>query len=82
MKDLFPDTMPSKKEQLLKYIKSIYYAPTSSIIKWGCENFSNRSERTARELAGEGKIRRMSDDEKIKSRFSNKKEDIWVFCHE
>ena len=76
----FFNSPKSKKAQLLEFIRTVHYAPTSNIIKWGCEHFLNRAERTARELAKEGKIRRMSFEEKIVSRFANRKEDVWVYC--
>ena len=73
--DLF--VTKSKKEMLLDYIKSIHYARTSQIIAWGVRNFCNRADRNARQLATEGRIKRISDEEKI-FRF-NTKEDIWEF---
>ena len=74
--DLF--ATKSKKEQLLDYIKSIHYARTSEIIRWGSAHFDNRADRNARQLAVEGRIKRVSDEEKI-FRFQDTKEDIWEF---
>ena len=76
MQDLFASPK-SKKDQLLDYIKSIHYARTSQIIAWGVRNYCNRADRNARQLATEGRIKRISDEEKV-FRF-NTKEDIWEF---
>lgn len=50
---------------------------TSDVIKWGIENHSNRAERNARELANEGKIFRMSKDNK-EFMFGKIREEVWV----
>ena len=78
MTDLFATETKSKKEQLLDYIKSIHYARTSQILAWGVRNFCNRADRNARQLATEGRIKRISEEEKI-FRFEPTKEDIWQF---
>ena len=71
-------TPKSKKEQLLDYIKARHYCRTSEIIAWGVRNFCNRADRNARQLATEGRIKRISDEEKV-FRFQDTKEDIWEF---
>jgi len=67
----------SKKDQLLDYIREKHWCKTSDIIRWGSEHYDNRAGRNARQLASEGKIRRMSKEEK-RFRFGNTKEDVWV----
>jgi len=52
----------SKKEQLFDWIKEQGRCRTSDIIKWGSENYHNRADRDARDLAQEGKIWRMRQD--------------------
>ena len=71
------DLFKSKKEMLLDYIKEKHYVRTSEVIKFASAHFSNRGDRDARLLASEGRIKRISDEEKI-FRF-NTKEDIWEF---
>lgn len=67
----------SAKDKLYDWMKSRQWTRTSEVIKWGSQNFSNRAERDARILAQDGKIRRMSDDEK-KRIIGFSKEDVWV----
>lgn len=76
--DLFITEKKSKKDLLLDYIKSIHYARTSQIIAWGVRNYCNRADRNARQLATEGRIKRISDEEKI-FRFQDTREDIYEF---
>jgi hypothetical protein len=66
----------SKKEELFNFIRDKLWCKTSDIIAWGSKNYYNRAERTARDLASEGKIRRMSEEHKT-FRFKNIKEDVW-----
>lgn len=77
MTDLFIETK-SKKDQLLDYIKARHFCRTSEIIAWGVRNYCNRADRNARQLATEGRIKRISDEEKA-LRFQATKEDIWEF---
>ena len=79
MNDLFVKPK-SKKEQLLEFIKVRHWVKTSEVIDWSREigHKMNRADRTARDLADEGKIIRMSKDEKL-LRFGNIHEDVWVF---
>ena len=74
MSDLFK----SKKDLLLDYIKAKHYCRTSEVIKFGSDHFDNRADRNARLLAEEGRIKRVSDEEKV-FRFQNTKEDVWEF---
>ena len=76
MVDLFEITVP-KRERLKKYLLSRLYTKTSDVIAWGQDNFFNRAEREARDLAEEGLIRRLTDQEKIFYGFRTK-EDIWT----
>ena len=75
MTDLFTQEK-TKKEQLLDFIRDKVWCRTSEIIAWGSQNFYNRAERTARDLATEGKIRRMPDHLK-ELRFPRTKEEVW-----
>lgn len=77
MIDLFlaPKT---KKDLLLNFIKEKHYVRTSEVIRFGSANFDNRADRNARLLAQEGKIKRLSKQEKI-FRFGNTKEGIYEY---
>jgi len=70
------DLFKSKKEQLLDFIRAKHYVRTSDVIKWGSLNYCNRAERYARTLAEEGKIIRLTQQEKV-FRFGKTREDIW-----
>jgi hypothetical protein len=74
--DLFTSHLP-KREQLLLFLRSQEFTKTSDVIRWGSMNFSNRAERDARQLAEEGLIRRLTDEEK-RFRGFNGKEDVWT----
>jgi len=76
MTDLFAKEK-TKKAQLLDYLRAKKWCRTSEVILWGTRNFCNRAERNARQLAEEGKIKRMSDEDK-KFYFAGAKEDVWV----
>ncbi len=79
MSDLFLDQKKlSAKERLYNYIVDKGFAKTSDVIRWGSENFCNRSDRNARQLAFDKKIRRMSDTEKMFKVPSATKEEVWV----
>lgn len=69
----------SKKDLLLDYIKEKHYVRTSEIIRWGSDHYDNRADRNARQLATEGRIRRVSLSEKLLRFSGNIKEDIWEF---
>jgi len=77
VQDLFLEPK-SKKEQLFDYIKRQKWIKTSGVIKWGLENYHTRAERDARDLATEGRIKRM-DDERKNFYFSYTKEDVWEY---
>jgi len=75
MTDLFTQEL-TKKEQLFNFIRDKVWVRTSEIIAWGSRNYYNRAERTARDLATEGKIRRMPEELK-KLRFKETREEVW-----
>lgn len=75
MTDLFSPEK-TKKEQILDFIREKTWVRTSEIIAFGSRIYYNRAERTARDLATEGKIRRMPEELK-KLRFFNTREDVW-----
>lgn len=66
----------NKKTQLLEFIRQCRWVRTSEIIRWGSDHFYNRADRSARDLATEGKIRRMPESIK-KFRFGLTREDVW-----
>ena len=71
------DLFKSKKELLYEYNRQKGYAKTSDIIyDWGRQNYTTRADRYARDLATEGKIRRMPKEKKIRM-FGNVREEIW-----
>ena len=73
--DLF--THKSAKDRLLEWMRQKKYIKTSEICQWGVDNYSpDRASRNARQLASEGKIRRMPKQKKI-FYFGNIKEDIY-----
>ncbi|MFA6142479.1 MAG: hypothetical protein WC738_04200 [Candidatus Omnitrophota bacterium] len=76
VQDLFTKVRHDKKEQLFEFIKARRYVKTSDVIRWGLDNYHNRADRDARDLAGEGRIRRMNTE--VKERiFGHLKEDVW-----
>lgn len=61
MNDLFMND----KEKLWEWLRVQSYVRTSEINRWGCtQGYSNRATRNARNLANDGKLRRISDGEK------------------
>lgn len=72
------DLLVSDKNLLLQFIKNKKWARTSEVISWGVKNYSNRADRNARVLAEEGKIRRMTKEEK-EYHFCDIGEDVWVY---
>lgn len=73
--DLFTKELTSK-ERLWNWLKEQEFVKTSSIIAWGVQNYSNRADRNARQLAQEGKLIRLTDEEKA-FRFQNCREDVY-----
>ena len=77
MIDLFQKK--SAKERLWDWILEQKYIKTSMIIKWGTDNYSNRADRNARQLAIEhpGVFRRLTDEEKYRH-FGLISEDVYI----
>ena len=59
------------KEKLFEFIQHKKIVTTSDVQEWGTLHHSNRAERNARELAEEGKIRRMTPERKAQVFFAN-----------
>jgi len=59
--DLFSHKL-NKKEELFNFIRDKGVVLTHEVIEWGTKNQSNRAERNARQLAIDGKIRRVSEE--------------------
>ena len=78
MTDLFTSTRKmSKKQQLLEWIQENGTVKTHEVIAWGVAHYTNGAERLARQLAQEGKLRRINDLEKL-VHYGKIKEDVWV----
>jgi len=75
MDDLF-EKPRTQKEKVLDFIIKKHWAKTHEVIEFGLKNYMTGADRYARQLAGEGKIKRMPDSEKV-FRFGNIKEDVW-----
>jgi hypothetical protein len=75
MTDLFSPKL-TQKEQVLNFIQKKHWAKTHEVIEFGLGAYMTGADRLARKLTEEGKIRRLTDDEKI-FRFGNTREDIW-----
>jgi hypothetical protein len=69
----------TKKEQILDFIKDRRWARTSDIIEFGTSIYYNRAERTARDLATEGFIRRATEEEKTRMGMGKMKQDVWLY---
>lgn len=72
------DLFKSKKSLLYDWIKARGgYAKTSDIIyEWGRQNYTTRADRYARDLAAEGKLKRMPEQRKIRI-YGNIREEAW-----
>lgn len=57
------DLLLSDKDALWEFLKTRKYVKTSEIIRWGVNNYSNRSDRNARIFARELRLRRLTKDE-------------------
>ena len=75
--DLFTKEL-TKKDLLLCFIRDRRWLHSHEVVQWGLDNHYIRAERTARDLAQEGRIRRMSD-ELAKLRFGKSREEVWEF---
>jgi len=67
----------TKQEQVLEFILRHDYIDTASIINYGLKNHFTSAERTARRLAEQGYIKRMTKEEQ-KEKFPNiRKQKVW-----
>jgi hypothetical protein len=72
------DLFKTKKQQLADFIKSRGQVKTSDVIRWGSQNYSNRADRDARDLAEKGIIERMPED-KVDFYYPGIKEEVWIW---
>lgn len=72
-----PPPPKSKKAQLLVWLQQEGPKKTHEVVAWGLDHYTVSAERYAQKLAQEGKLRRMTDLEKV-VRYGNIKEDVWV----
>lgn len=56
--------MTNKKQQLIIWMKKYKTFATHDVIKWGLQNYYLRADRTKRDLMKQGKIRKLSENEK------------------
>lgn len=77
MDDLFmkPKT---QKEKVLEFIQQKHWAKTHEVIEFGLKNYMTGADRYARQLAEEGKIKRLAHEDKI-FRFGNIKEGVFEY---
>ena len=68
----------TKKQQLLAWIQNHRWMRTSDVIRWGVDNYFNRAERTMRDLAQEGFVRRATEEEKARMFVGKMKQDVWI----
>ena len=79
--DLFTRPKVDYKGDLLEFIKARHHVKTSEVIRWGLDNYHTRADRDARDLAAEGKIRRMNPE--VRDRlYGHIREDIWEYIGE
>lgn len=78
MTDLFFTSHP-KRDQLKLWLKKREFVKTSEVVAWGLENFHIRAERDCRDFAGEGLIRRLTDQEKAFRGYGKTVEDVWMW---
>jgi hypothetical protein len=55
------------------------FIKTSTIIRWGCDNYCNRAARNSRNLCNEGFLKRLSRAEAILNGFTGR-EGIYEIC--
>ena len=72
------DMFKNKKEQILDFIRQRKRVRTSDVIRFGLSIYTTRGDRYARDLAEEGRIKRLSDWNK-RMLFGKTREDIWEF---
>lgn len=66
------DLYMTKKDALWEFIKAKQYVRSSEIIMWGSENFYNCADRMKRTFVEEGRLRMLTDDEKVFRGFKTK----------
>lgn len=64
------------KDKLFDEIKHRGRMKTSDVIAWGVDNFCNRAERNMRQLATEGKVRRMEPLDRL-GLYGKIQENVW-----
>jgi hypothetical protein len=67
----------SKKEQIEVWLKEKEFARTSEVIAFGTSIYCNTADRICRQLGQEGKIRRLTDQEKRFRGYGETREDVW-----
>jgi len=76
--DLFTRPKVDYKQKLLEFIKARHHVKTSEVIRWGLDNYHTRADRDARDLASEGRIRRMNPE--VQERlYKYLREDVWEY---
>jgi hypothetical protein len=70
------DLFLNKTEMLWEWMKPQVFIRTSSIVKWGSENYCNTADRIARKFRERGKLRRLNDHEKTSLGYETR-EDIY-----
>ena len=68
----------SKQDRLLRFMRKFRMIPTSRVIQWGQDNYYNRAERAARQLAEDGHIRRVTTEELLKRFKRVPRESFWT----
>ena len=69
--NLFEFLTLSKKDRLALYLKGKEFFRTSDVIRWGSDNYCNRSDRYKREYISSGLARELTDEEKVFRGFRN-----------
>ena len=70
------DLFLTDKDRMKEWLMKQRFVKTSDVIRWGCENHSNRANRNKQEFAHEGFLRRLSEEEKYRL-FGIVKEDYY-----
>lgn len=75
MTDLFKTK--SKKDMLKDFILSRNWTKSHEVVEWGIKNYHIRADRDSQDLAVEGSIRRMTEEEKESNGIFSR-EGVWV----
>ena len=73
---MIQDLLFNDKDRLKNWLSQRQYVRTSEIIRWGCENYSNRANRNKQEFVQMGLLKRLSHEEKDRL-FGLLKEDVY-----